>query len=207
VSFISSYTKIVHCGSAMEPAGFRIGGPFLVQEKIDGSQLSVWKDPDGGLHMRSKNRMVPRDNAGMFQEAWDALDVYGPELDPFYVYRGEYLQKRRHNCIEYDEVPPHHFVLWDVEAAAGGWGSVFDQAETLLDEAERLGLQPTATMWAWAFEDAQRLGESFLDRSLLGGQSEGYVIKRYDLTDHNGKLAAVKCVSPEYHQGVLSDDA
>lgn len=91
----------------------------VVQEKIDGSQLSFGVELESRVLMvRSKGQQIDLDNPPkMFAKIVDILKDMQDRLVPGWVYRGEYLEKPKHNVIAYDRVPDNHVVLFDVEVA------------------------------------------------------------------------------------------
>ena len=165
---ISSYPKIHTLGHRDIKDIF--DDPVVIQEKVDGSQLSFSFSEEKGLLIKTRRQFVQTDTPKMFQEA--ALIIPTLDLKPGWVYRGEYLQKRKHNMIAYDRLPPKHIILFDIEKNDGHW---CDQEELIL-EADRLGLfyVPVMAMGICRAEDI----EPMLDRpSILGGTLEGVVVK------------------------------
>jgi len=66
-------------------------GTVIVQEKIDGSQISFQK-LDGELKMRSRNQeMFLTDGKSMFKKAFET--IANLDLRQGYIYRGEFLAK------------------------------------------------------------------------------------------------------------------
>jgi hypothetical protein len=89
----------------------------LVEEKVDGSQFSfgVFKtvgedDPDITapvmLRVRSKGAVMhPDAPEKMFTKAVESVKEREHLLTLGWTYRGEYLQKPKHNALAYDRVP------------------------------------------------------------------------------------------------------
>ena len=64
---INSYPSIYNLGH--KAITDLLKGPVIVEEKIDGSQLSFRKDSEGSLHIRSKGATIYPEDAGMFSKA------------------------------------------------------------------------------------------------------------------------------------------
>src|SRR5688572_23150521 len=96
-------------------------GPVVVEEKIDGSQFS-WMKRDGVMHFRSKNQAIDPANAGMFQLGVNALLEIAEQFPDYWLYRGEYLSKPKHNVLRYEVLPHRHVVLYDVQISASEEG-------------------------------------------------------------------------------------
>ena len=111
---ISSYPKIHNVGHP-EIMDF-FDDPVLIEEKIDGSQISFMLRHDGELFIKSKKQMIEIDcPEKMFQIAVDEILALKHLLTPNFIYRGEYLKKPHHNALTYERVPAHHIILYDVE--------------------------------------------------------------------------------------------
>ena len=92
-------------------------GDVFVEEKVDGSQFSfgVFNDE---LRCRSKgadiNTQAPEK---MFAKAVETAQRLGPDLLEGATYRGEYLQKPKHNTLAYDRVPEGNIIIFDINTA------------------------------------------------------------------------------------------
>src|ERR1700722_8510099 len=96
---INSYSSIFNIGhKALENL---FAEQVLVEEKVDGSQLS-FAIIEGELHMRSKGAVIiPQEPEPMFKNAADyVLELYNRwQLKPDTVYRCEYLKSPSHNTL------------------------------------------------------------------------------------------------------------
>ena len=113
-----------------------LNGPVVVEEKVDGSQLN-WGVFDGELVIRSKRAPVYPGNAGMFEQGICTLQAKMALFHPGWQYRGEYLQKPKHNALAYDRVPAGHIIIFDVQPGLEEYLSPTEKAA----EAARLGLE------------------------------------------------------------------
>lgn len=197
---VSSYPKIYAMGHReLTPL---LDGHVVVEEKVDGSQLSFTKTPEGELRARSKGVDLQMDAPEkMFQTAVDTIRCLGPSLTPGWIYRGEYLQKPAHNALSYDRVPRQHIMLFDVEIGEQS----FLGPDEKRAEAERLGLECVPLIHHGLLTALDQL-QDMLDRvSVLGGAKiEGLVIKNYSRYGADKKILLGKYVSEafkEIHQG------
>ena len=176
--------------------GFWNGQPVLVQEKVDGSQVSFGRDENGSLTVRSRNAQVAPESAGMFDRAVDT--VVGLPLHLGWTYRGEYLRSPKHNTLSYARVPKGHIILFDVDR---GNQDYLSQNE-LREEAERLGLEVVPTVDHCTGMPTPELMARLLDReSILGGcQIEGIVFKNYSLFGEDGKVLMGKVVREDFKE-------
>src|SRR3990167_5315669 len=194
---LHSYPSIYNLGhKAVENL---LDGPVLVQEKIDGSQFSFGRTVGGELLARSKgaslNIIAPE---GMFKLGVENINKL--ELKPGYTYRGEYLNKPKHNSLAYDRVPANNVILFDINYGEEG----FLPYDEVAAEASRLGLEvvPLFHMGKGLTLDFIR---SLVDTrvSILGGQKiEGIVVKplNYDIYGVDKKVLMGKFVSEAFKE-------
>lgn len=198
---LPSYSSLIHIGHRTIKTIF--DGPVVVQEKVDGSQISFGVNAEGELFMRSKGaqlNLAAPDK--MFAKGVEAVQtvftVHG--LKPGFVYRGEYLQRPKHNTLAYDRTPKQHIVIFDVEDRNQGEQFFLTSAQAR-EEAERLGFEYVPIIYEGVVSDTTVL-RGFLDRvSFLGGAKiEGVVVKNYSkfTTDH--KVMMGKFVSEEFKE-------
>lgn len=194
-----SYPKVYNLGHAAIRE--LLLDDVIVEEKVDGSQFSFGVF-DGQLRVRSKGAVI---NLGavptMFQEAVAHVTALKPLLINGWTYRGEYLQKPKHNVLAYDRTPRQHIIIFDISPAE----------EEYLDplakrvEAERLGLEVVPVLYQGRVTSAEALRHLLERTSVLGGQKiEGFVIKNYARFGIDKKILIGKHVSEafrEVHRG------
>ena len=196
---IPSYSK-VHTFGHREVRDI-LDGNIVIQEKVDGSQFSFGL-LDGKLRCRSSGQEIFIDNPEkMFARAVETVKSISHLLAPGWVYRGEYLQKPKHNTLAYDRVPANHIILFDVMTGVESYLT----PEELATEAQRIGLESVPCFYAGPGNVdglAPRPFHDFLEReSVLGGvKIEGVVIKNYRKFTDDGKLAKAKIVSEEFKE-------
>lgn len=176
-----------------------LDGEVLIEEKIDGSQLSFGVI-DGELRCRSKGAQLNLDAPEkLFSRAVEVARGLAPQLPAGIIYRTEFLSKPKHNTLGYERIPKNHLVLFDVEAP----GSHFSRWTEKRDVAERLGLDVAPALYEGPGADVT---QEFLlhllkqQVSLLGGPIEGVVIKNYSHFTADGKVMVGKLVSEDFKE-------
>lgn len=190
VTELYSYAKIYHMGHAAISELF--ADDVVVEEKVDGSQFSFGVIA-GELQCRSKGKQLVLDAPEkMFTKAVDTARELEPELKPGWTYRGEYLQKPKHNSLAYDRTPAQHVVLFDINPGREHYLS--PQAKA--DEATRLGLEVVPRLFEGRIESPDELKILLTRVSFLGGaQVEGIVAKNYSRFGRDGKALMGKHVT------------
>lgn len=192
---LSTYSKIHSLGHrALEDL---LSDPVVVEEKVDGSQFGFGIH-SGELKCRSRGANVsPVAPDKMFARAVETVQELAPALRDGWTYRGEYLQKPKHNTLAYDRCPAKHIVLFDIDAG----DQRFLGPEEKAAEAARLGLEVVPCLHTGTVNSAADV-LGFLERvSFLGGQKiEGVVIKNYSRFTPDGKAMMGKYVSEAFKE-------
>ncbi len=192
---IFSYPKVYNIGHAAITDLFK--DRVLIEEKVDGSAFSFGIF-NGVLRCKSKNQELNIDSpTSMFDKAVETAKRLQPLLIDGWTYRGEYLQKRKHNMICYDRVPKQHIVLYDVNTGQEKYLSHLKKSQ----EAEKLNLEVVPFYGLMDIQDIESL-KQLLDRdSFLGGSKiEGIVIKNYSRFAKDGKVLLGKWVSDKFKE-------
>lgn len=192
-----SYPSIYNVGHAAL-AGF-FDRWLNVEEKIDGSQFSFGVF-DGEIKVRSKGKEMNVDSPEkMFAEAVEVVKYIAPALHDGWTYRGEYLQKPKHNALAYSRIPRNHIIIFDVNVEDEHYLSYADKEA----EAHRIGLE-CVPLVATTREPSVEDFEAWLSReSVLGGQKiEGVVLKplNYDVFGRDKKCLMAKHVSEAFKE-------
>lgn len=196
---IPSYGKVWNFQDAAVRNQF---GDFVdIEEKIDGSQFSVMREMDGSLSFRSKNVQVHPEAAGMFAAAVEAaqrLHNY-QNFRRRLVFRFEYLAAKRHNTLDYDRVPEHHLMLYEIEDELAG--QVFSRPQ-MEEMARNHNMEVVPLIYTGPLPSFAKLDEMLDRESTLGGEKiEGLVIKARDRRhDTDGKMLKAKYVSPAFKE-------
>jgi len=197
---IHSYSQIFALGHRAIEGLF--DGPVVVQEKVDGSQFSFGVI-DGELQCRSKGQQIIVDAPeSMFVRAVETAKELAPLLHPGWVYRCEYLQKRKHNALEYTRTPQNYLILYDICTGLEEYAS----PSVVKAEGDRLSLEVVPTFYEGIVDD-MALFKGLLDmESCLGGTKvEGVVIKNYAKFGQDKKVLMGKYVRSEFAE--LNKDA
>ncbi len=203
---------------------------WYIQEKIDGSQLTVMvnpayeavqDDPDTKVEpllFFNKGTPVAYTNK-TFLKTINMLTYMAKtakpdcNFDPQYTYHGEAVCSTRHNVAKYDRVPRYYFIIYDITNRNGTWLG----PSSLGAEVARLGLEMTPIL-AWGgfgsanlddplspYVECQQLIETILAgtrKSILGGMPEGVVLKHPGFINEKGKTVATKLkyVTPAFRE-------
>ena len=191
---IRSYPSIYNLGH--KDIAELLFGSVVVQEKIDGSQISFMVK-DGKLSCRSKDSTLSIEKPDkMFSGAVNTIkQLYEKgSLKEGITYRGEVVSKPKHNILKYDGIPKNYIVLFDVDSKQEDY--VYD----LLNSVGRdLDLEVAPTLFEGTINNLSQLEELLETESLLGGvKIEGIVIKNYGRRDPHGHVLMGKLVRDEF---------
>lgn len=197
-----SYPKVYALGhKALEGL---LDGHVIVQEKVDGSQLSFGKDYDDKLWIRSRGRVFDIDAPdSLFSTAAAQVKAVADKLTPGWTYRGEYLAKPKHNALAYQRTPLNNIILFDISIGKEQYAN-----RNMIDaEAFRLGFEAVPILWEG---DAKSLSPMVIDQlmnepSALGGMIEGIVVKNYSKFTFDGHAMFGKYVSEKFKEVHKSD--
>jgi hypothetical protein len=168
----------------------------IMQEKLDGSQLSFYINDMDEITFMSRNQEVKmEDNNKLFKMALESIreNVY-VNLNPEYIYRGECIVKPRHNVMTYKRVPKHGFVLFDIQRKED---KSFLEPIDVFEEALKCDLECVKSRFI--VTKTQELPTDYLDmESMLGGPIEGVVFKNYWLKEN--EVAMYKHVIPKFEE-------
>ncbi len=172
-------------------------GTTIVQEKIDGSQISFGVR-DGKLFVRSRRVELDLNDAGMFGKAVQTIQglFKSQKLVEGWTYRGEFLGKPKHNTLDYDRVPKDFIILFDIDMGNQ------DYVNNLSFYAFNLGLEAAPIYWTLRnLRPSQELIDQWMLRpSILGGPIEGIVMKNYAQLGQDKKVAMAKYVSTAFKE-------
>lgn len=171
---LSSFPKIFTIGTSYI-VDLLNGSDVEVTEKIDGSQF-VFGKINGKLLCRSKGQEIfPGSQNKMFDLA--VARIQEMALPEGVVYYCEYLQKPKHNVLEYSRTPKNNLVLYGVQRGVGG--EFVRDREEILYQATHLGIDPVPLLLRGKVSILD-LSRCLEQESYLGGQlMEGVVVKDY----------------------------
>ena len=193
-----SYPKIFNMGHP----GIRklFDDEVLIEEKVDGSQFSFGIF-DGELRARSKGQQIVIDAPEkMFTKAIETVKELAPLLKNGYTYRGEFLNKPKHNTNAYERTPNKFIIIFDISPSE----EVYLSYEEKAAEAARLGLEVVPIMYQGKVTNYETF-HTFLDKtSILGGcKIEGLVVKNYKKFGSDKKILLGKFVSEAFKESHL----
>lgn len=183
---IVSYGKVHTLGTHRDIQTI-LDGPVTVEEKIDGSQFSFKLGHDGVLYFYSRSRQIDPTAPQMFGVGLAAVKARADKLRPGLTYRGEFLQRERHNILQYQRVPRGHVIIWEVEDSSGFRFSAAERDKC----AAEVDLESVPVFYQGPLTSLDPVHLLFnTATSVLGGPIEGVVIKRDGMT--------AKVVSPAF---------
>ena len=194
---MSTYPKIYNLGNKWLGAEL-LDNEVTIEEKVDGSQFSWGLAVSGELWAKSKRADINFDSPGMFEKATETVIMLGPVLVPGFTYRGEFLQKPRHNKLAYGRVPYENIIGWEIETDEGK----FLSWETKQAQFSLMGLETVPLLFCGLVTGREQLDDLLDADSILGGNNkiEGIVIKNYVTPAHDGGLLVGKLVSTAYRE-------
>ena len=167
----------------------------LCEEKIDGSQVSFGRFA-GVLRIRSHHKELdPGLPEKLFARATETIKRL--DLKDGWTYRGEVVDKPKHNSLAYDRIPRGNVIIFDINPSEEKY---LDYAEKLF-ESQRIGLEVVPRFYEGMINSPKDV-LAFLDTvSILGGQKiEGVVIKNYARFGKDKKVLMGKYVSEAFRE-------
>lgn len=198
----TSYPKVWNMG---HPSARDIMGDdaVIVQEKVDGSQFSFGKFRDkttGELYLRIKSKgalIYPEAPPQMFARAVAAVQARFDLLHEGWTYRGEVLDRPKHNVLAYDRTPKDHFILFDIAIGYEEYAAY----DVVAEEAARIGFEVVPLLHVGKLDSAEAVRKLLETQSVLGGQLvEGVVVKNYGRFGIDGKPLMAKYVSEAFRE-------
>lgn len=198
---------MIHSYSSIFTLGHRavkdlLNVPVIIEEKIDGSQLSFMRQGDT-VFFRSKSAEIdPEHPPKLFAPAVEYIKSIGERLTEGWVYRGEAVCSPRHNVLKYNRCPEGFVIIYDVECGLYDYLPYIKKRS----EALRIGLECVSLVGLHTPETplTQDNIETFLQReSALGGPPiEGMVFKptNYNLFGEDKKVIMGKYVSEAFKE-------
>lgn len=183
---INSFPKIVALGNRNVENIFE--EEVEITEKIDGSQFVFGWLETGEFVCRSKGKQI---HIGGEEKMFSLAVSYTSQLPAFpgMSFYCEYLQRPRHNTLEYGRVPKNNLMLFGISDADGNFYSR-PYIETM---AQILGIEPIPLIYVGKSEPDHVLslvGEGEAPTSFLGNTPmEGVVVKNYHRGMNYGELA------------------
>lgn len=190
MSVFRKYDKIHRLGKD-EVEGI-LEGTCHIMEKIDGANLSIWKD-DGKIHVGSRNNDVTEKGFNGATEyvfghvgIQELLDAH-----PEYHLYGEWLVR---HTIDYKATSYKKFYMFDILTPDG-----YMLPTEVVEIAEKYGI-PFAPLLATIDNPTMEQINEFMGKSQFGDKGEGVVIKNMSYRNPFGDLVYGKLVSEEFKE-------
>lgn len=198
---IHSYSTIYQIGHRAIQNLF--DGPVQVEEKVDGSQFS-FGIIDGELQCRSRGKQLILDAPEkMFAKIVRHIISIQDMLVPGWTYRGEYLEKPKHNVLAYDRVPKNNFIGFDIMRQNP---EDYITAEVRAKEFSAIGFETVPVLYYGEIKNMEMFSEFLETTSILGGTKvEGVVVKNYNQFSLDKKTSMGKYVSERFKEVQSSD--
>jgi len=192
---LTSYSKIYNLGHRAIENLFK--DDVTIEEKVDGSQLGFGLI-GGELMARSRGAKLYFENPEkMFANGLEIIKSLDDILHEDWIYRGEYLDKPKHNTICYDRVPSNYTIIFDIDRGGQNY-LTYKEKKT---EAERIGLECVPLLYSGKVDSAEQLQKYLETDSVLGGNKvEGIVIKNYERFTTDAKSMMGKFVSEKFKE-------
>jgi hypothetical protein len=196
VLMLKSYTKPRQLGH--RDAIHIFDSEVIIEEKIDGSQISFGRDGAGVLFMRSHHKPIDIDNPPkMFALAVEMVKMVKDDLPLGHTFRGEYLNKPKHNVLAYNRVPRQNIMIFDIDVG----DCAYMHPNPKRNLAERLGFECVPLLFQGVVQDRVKLVSLLELTSVLGGQQiEGFVVKNYKMRDSDDHTLMAKYVSDKFKE-------
>lgn len=190
---LPSYCSIFNLGHKQVQNIFE--DPCEITAKIDGSQISFCK-LNGKYFVRSKGKnIIINAPDKLFSKAIES--ILKLDLKEGWVYRGEYLNRPKHNVLCYERVPQNNVILFNIERTDQDYLTY----EEMTEEGKRIGLEVVPLLFRGKIESLDQV-KLFLNRdAYLGGcKEEGIVIKNYQKFGSDKKILMTKLVREEFKE-------
>lgn len=200
-NMIHSYSNVYQIGHKAIQNLF--DGDVIIEEKVDGSQFSFGVI-DGELQVRSHGKQMLVDAPEkMFNKIVEHVKTIKDNLHPGWTYRGEYLEKPKHNVLCYLRTPKNYFIGFDIMSENQEEYFSYDEK---LTEYSRIGFEVVPLIFSGKVTSVEMFTD-FLERdSVLGGTKiEGVVVKNYSQFSLDKKVCMGKYVSERFKEVAQKD--
>jgi hypothetical protein len=172
--------------------------PVYVEEKVDGSQFSFGR-VNGELFCRSRGQEINIDAPEkMFTLGVQTAKNLLPWLTDGWTYRGEFLNKPKHNSLTYGRVPKDNIIIFDINDGLESYLPYWEKHA----EASRLNLETVPLFYEGLVESTEFLLDLMQRHSILGDvKIEGVVLKPVTCIYGEDKKALIaKLVSADFKE-------
>lgn len=173
-------------------------GEVTVEEKVDGSQFS-FGIIDGELQCRSHGKQLILDAPEkMFVKIVEHVKSIRDCLIPNWTYRGEYLEKPKHNVLTYSRIPANNFIGFDIMTQDQECYMAYEDKKTYFDH---IGFETVPMLYRGNVKSLEFFADLLDRESILGGTKiEGVVVKNYRQFSLDKKTCMGKYVSEKFKE-------
>ena len=201
---LETFPKIRRLGEGGTYRLLKPGHPVIVEEKIDGAQISWIVNEAGELSIFGRHDFVDLDNPPtQYRQTVERLQsLVGTDLlTPGLIYRGEVVSKPKAVTLAYDRAATHGVLLWDVQFASNGQYLMPNNKQAT---ADLIGLECAPTLHNGSVDMEILMGLLQTAKPLLGGEYiEGVVLK--DATNWSPDRQFAKYVSDRFLESHLGE--
>src|SRR5579872_1324786 len=177
------HRRIWSCTGENEKDNYR----YYIEEKIDGSQMSILVTSDGRIQFYNKNKLIDLESSVFRKDCMMLIYNFDNKsiLNPNYIYHGEAVCDLRHNVITYNRTPKYYYIIYDIFDTTS---RTYLSPEAKQLECQRIGLDCVPILYynsdqevdpiAKCIELIEQIEELKLE-SILGGIPEGVVLKHH----------------------------
>ena len=165
-------------------------GRLIVQEKVDGSNFTVFRDPSTlelAFFNKGKLLTLEKQSNSTFARTCEILRTRQDLFRPGYIYHGEAMRAARANHIMYRRIPKYHWMCYEIMVPLADGTYVHATPHEMTEILAGTGIEQVHmyydSMRAADDLDASldRLAGIFLNvdalHSSLGNVAEGFVVK------------------------------
>lgn len=194
-----SYPKIHRLGTE-ETEGILVG-TCTIQEKVDGANVSIWKNEDGSLGMGSRTQDITGGSFNGFCEYVRAHKGINDLLDEFPNFRlyGEWLVR---HSIAYNELSYKKFYLFDIYYEITDRDELvnaFMSQEDVYRFGDQYGINVPQLFAVIEHPTIEQI-MPYVGQSCLGPKGEGVVIKNPEFINKFGELRYAKIVTENFKE-------
>lgn len=201
---IMRYQHVERLGSE-NVEGLLDKGPIVIQEKLDGANLTVGVADDGQSVICSRRQLIGTfDNAagqGDFRGAVEYIRNHEGinsllDIDSDWVLRGEWLVK---HTLNYPGSAWNEFYVFDVQQVIDGQYVPVWEYESVLHDFG-VAMVPLIAVFEAPLTVDQLITLADRDSEFGGIRAEGIVIKRYDFVNRFGRTQWGKIVAADFRE-------
>ena len=176
----------------------KLNQDYYIEEKIDGSQLSVGFIDDV-ITFQCRGKDISSEQK-CFSKSVVMLKYNQDKLNKNYIYYGESLTSNKHNIITYSRMPLFNFMIYDIYDRVNG---TFLWYTDIHEECKRIGYEHVPFIMAGNGPYISKVKDMVENMtSFLGGVCEGVVVK-FRVRDRQTNIERLK---DNKHRKTMNDE-